>query len=63
MVSFRSFKICSDAKESVVCGKQREATAPIALGPEFAVVDMRSAEVQPRFLSCSEGPALGRTLS
>ena len=26
---FRSFKVCSDAKERVGCGKQREATAPI----------------------------------
>ena len=26
---FRSFKVCSDAKERVECGKQREATAPI----------------------------------
>ena len=25
---FRSFKVCSDAKERVGCGKQREATAP-----------------------------------
>ena len=27
--SFRSCKVCSDAKERVGCGKQREATAPI----------------------------------
>ena len=26
---FRSFNICSDAKERVGCGKQREAIAPI----------------------------------
>ena len=26
---FRSFKACSDAKERVGCGKQRESTAPI----------------------------------
>ena len=25
----RSFKVCSDAKERVRCGKQRETTAPI----------------------------------
>ena len=25
---FRSFKVCSDAKERVGCGKQREAKAP-----------------------------------
>ena len=27
--SFRSFKVCSDVKERVGRGKQREATAPI----------------------------------
>ena len=27
--SFRYFKVCSDAKERVGCGKQKEATAPI----------------------------------
>ena len=26
---FRSFKVSSDAKKKVGCGKQREATAPI----------------------------------
>ena len=26
---FQVFKVCSDAKEKVGCGKQREATAPI----------------------------------
>ena len=48
---FRSFKVCSDAKERVECGKQREAAAPIqfqektaALVPEFTVEDLPSAE-------------------
>ena len=27
--SFQIYKVCSDAKERVRCGKQREATAPI----------------------------------
>ena len=26
---FRSFKVCSDAKERVVCGKERVDTVPI----------------------------------
>ena len=53
---FRSFKVYSDAKERVGCGKQREATAPIipgktaALVPEFAVEDLHSAVLQPWFL-------------
>ena len=65
--SFRSFKISSDAKERVGCGKQREATAPI----------QSQAKLQPWFLSlrwktclrqncslgssaCSEGLARGQ---
>ena len=42
------FKVCLDAKESVVCGKQREATAPSVPGKttvlvsEFAVEDLLS---------------------
>ena len=43
---FRSFKICSDTKETVGCGNQREATAPIipsktaSLVSEFAMEDL-----------------------
>ena len=65
----RSFKVCSDAKEKMGCGKQREATAPI----------QSLVKLQPCFLSlrwktylrqnCSLGFAfavkylpLGRTL-
>ena len=29
LVHLGSFKVCSDGKEKVGCGKQREATAPI----------------------------------
>ena len=29
LVPLGSFKVCSDAKERVGCGKQREATTPI----------------------------------
>ena len=53
--SFRSIKVCSDAKESGV-QKEQEATAPIqtlvklqALVPEFVVEDLPWAELQPRF--------------
>ena len=56
LVPLRSFKVCSDAKEKVGCGKQREATTPIKSlvkmqprFPEFAVEDLPSAELQPRF--------------
>ena len=46
------------------CGKQREATAipgkSAALVPEFAVKDLLSAELEPRFCACSEGPAVGQ---
>ena len=38
---FRSFKVCSDAKERVGCRRQREATAPI----------QSLVKLQPRFLS------------
>ena len=54
--SFRSFNVCSDAKESGV----RKATGsyriysipskPAALVPEFVVKDLPSEELQPRFL-------------
>ena len=52
----KSFKVCSDGKERVGCGKQREDTTPCIPGitadfvPEFAVDDLPSAELQPRFL-------------
>ena len=46
---FRSFKVCSNAKERVGCGNQREATAPIKtlekLQPWFAVEDLPSTEL------------------
>ena len=54
----RSFKICSDAKEREVCGKQREATAPIhllvKLQPRFMSLQWKTwlwAELQPWCLS------------
>ena len=54
LVPLGSFKVCLDAKERVGCGKQRKATAPIKslvkLQPEFAVEDLPSAELQPKFL-------------
>ena len=59
LVPLESFKICSDTKERVVCGKQREATAPIhpnkteTLVPEFAVEDLplgRTAALVPEFV-------------
>ena len=57
LVPLGTFKICSDAKERVGCGRQREATVPIqslvktaALVPEFAVDDLPLTELQPRFL-------------
>ena len=55
LVPLGSFKVCSDAKERVGCGKQREATAPIQslvqLQPwflSFTEEDLPSAELQPR---------------
>ena len=47
---FRSFKVCSDAKERVGCGKQREATATLV--SEFAVEELplgRTAALVPAF--------------
>ena len=53
-----SFKICSDAKERVDCGKQREPTAPthpsktVTLVPEFVVEHLplgRTAALVPEF--------------
>ena len=55
---FRSFKVCSDARESVGCRKQWEATAPVhpsktaTFVPEFAVEDLplgRNAALVPEF--------------
>ena len=54
--SFRSFKVCSDANESGVrkaTGSYRTYLIPgktAALVPEFAVENLSSAELQPRFL-------------
>ena len=51
---FRSFKVCPDAKDRVGCGKQHRTysipgkTAALAL--DFAVEDLPSAELQPKFL-------------
>ena len=45
-LDFRSFKVCSDAKERVECRKQREAanlfipSKPTTSVPEFAVEDL-----------------------
>ena len=57
LVPLRSFKVYSDAKERVGCGKQREAIAPIQslvkLQPWFLSLqwnNLPSAELQPRFL-------------
>ena len=67
MVLFRSFKVCSDAKERVGCGKQREATAPIKsvekLQPWFLSLRWKTCPRQNRslgFSACSEGPAFGQ---
>ena len=55
--SFQIFKVCSDAKEKVGCRKQREASylfipsKTATLVPEFAVVDLPLAELQPRCLN------------
>ena len=64
--SFRSFKVCSDAKERVGCGKQREATAPIKslvkLLPWFLSLRWKTCLRQNcslGFSACSEGPAFG----
>ena len=53
----RFFKICSDAKQRVGCGKQWEAAATYsipgkiaALVPEFTVEDLPSVDLQPKFL-------------
>ena len=65
--SFRSFKVCVDAKERVGCGKQREATAVIK-----SLVKLQLWFLSLRWKTClrqncnidfctgSEGPALGQ---
>ena len=64
---FKSFKVCSDAKERVGCRKQREATAPIQslvkLQPWFWNLRWKTCLWQNcslGFCACSEGPALGQ---
>ena len=64
---FRSFKVPSDAKERVGCGKQWEATAPIQslvkLQPWFLNLQWKTCLRQNcslGFYACSEGPALGQ---
>ena len=64
---FRSFKFCSDAKERVLCEKQREATAPIQslvkLQPWFLSLQWTTCLWQNFNLSscaCSEGLSLGQ---
>ena len=53
VVSQGSFKVCSDAKERLGCGKQPHLFIPgksAALVPEFAAEDLSSAELQLWFL-------------
>ena len=64
---FRTFKVCSDEKERVWCGKQREATATIQsllkLQPWFLSLRWKACLRQNCSLdscACSEGPALGQ---
>ena len=64
---FRSLKVCSDAKERVGCGKQREATAPIKsllkLQPWFLNLRWKTwfrQNCSLGFSTCSEGPAFGQ---
>ena len=66
--SFRSFRVCSDAKERVGWGKQREATAPIKSivkqQPWFLSLRWRTCLRQNcilGFSACSEGPAFGQS--
>ena len=67
LVPLESFKICSDAKERVGCGKQREATAPIKslvkLQHWFLSLRWKTCLRQNcslGFSACSEGPAFGQ---
>ena len=64
---FRSFKVYSDDKERVGCGKQREATAPIKslvkLQPWFLSLRWKTCLRQNcsiGFSASSEGPAFGK---
>ena len=64
---FRSFKVSSNAKERVGCGKQLEATASIKslvkLQPWFLSLRWKTCLRQncsPGFSACSEGPAFGQ---
>ena len=63
---FRSFKVCSDTKKRVGCGKQREATTHIQslvkLQPWFLSLRWKTCLRQNcslGFSACSEGPAFG----
>ena len=56
-IFFRSYKVCSDAKEGVGMRKATEIHHSYSipgktsfLVPEYAVEDLPSAELQPRFL-------------
>ena len=67
LVPLGSFQVCSDAKERVGCGKQREATAPIKslakLQPWFLSLRWKTCLRQNcslGFFACSEGPAFGQ---
>ena len=64
---FRSFKVCSNAKERMGCRKQWEATAPILslvkLQPWFLSLQWKTCLQQNCSLgscACNEGPALGQ---
>ena len=69
LVYFQIFEICSDAKERVGYGKQREANAPIQslvkLQPWFLSLRWKTCLRQNCCLSscaCSKGPALGQNI-
>ena len=68
LVPLGFFKVCSDAKERVGCGKQREATAPnkfqVKLEPWFLSLRWKTCLRQNcslGFSDCSEGPAFGQS--
>ena len=65
--SFQMFKVCSDAKNRVGCGKQRETTAPVQSlvkpQPWFLGLQWKTCLRQNCSLgscACSEVPALGQ---